>query len=322
MVSMRHQHGKIITEGELNKNKIFEFISRNNLGETPDSIHKHLRISLHTVHTHLNELLDEKKIYKKNRRYYARDFDLANIFNFSEHMKSASNLMFDLSLIEPMNTAFKDTYADSLVDTAYSDFCKRLKGNSVSSKYVTTNFTESDIHEKYLFELVNRIGGFITYIFIEAMRPSSRYYNDKKSAISIKKKEMLSTTLFHKAIDLDSIFVKVCYLFSIVGLFKNTPISPNDLDDSFFNLDEDNFDKISETFRRLYPGIYEGLEKFWSDSIQQPILWTSSLVRDNEIKCTRHTWEGFHIYKLGDDNKYSVCRKCGSIIDLSITKKN
>jgi hypothetical protein len=220
-----------------------------------------------------------------------------------------------------MDAPFKYTYAESLGDTAYVNLRKRLKDDAISRDYVTTKFTEVDSDEKSLFEFTNRVGAFIIYILIEAMRPSSKYYNGKRSTTLIKKKKILSTILLDKAIDMNSLFLMFCNLLSITGLSKNVPISYNTIDDSFFNLDTATFDKISEIFRQLYPGLYLGLEKFWSDSIQIPILLTSSLVRDNEIKC-KHTWEGFHIYKLGSDDKYSVCRKCGSIIDLSIAKKD
>lgn len=63
------------------------------------------------------------------------------------------------------------------------------------------------MYEKYLFELANRIGAYMIYIFVEAMRPSDEY-----NILSMKpdKKEELSKNLMTKSLDTQIMFDKFC----------------------------------------------------------------------------------------------------------------
>jgi len=57
-------------------------------------------------------------------------------------------------------------------ETPRDQLFKRTTGISVSHRYCKTNFIGKELtKEKCLFEYVNRIGAFITYVFIESMRP-------------------------------------------------------------------------------------------------------------------------------------------------------
>lgn len=77
----------------------------------------------------------------------------------------------------------------------------------VSQEYVNTNFRDDEMYEKYLFELANRIGAYMIYIFVEAMRPSDEY-----NILSMKpdKKEELSKNLMTKSLDTQIMFDKFC----------------------------------------------------------------------------------------------------------------
>jgi len=84
-------------------------------------------------------------------------------------------------------------------------------------------------------------------------------------------------------------------------------------------LDKASFDKVSEVFRNVYPGIYEGIEKFWFSSRE---YWDEFDLRIAKIKDCEHKWEEVLIYKY---KKSYRCIKChivtGAKIDSAIPRK-
>ena len=77
--------------------------------------------------------------------------------------------------------------------------------------------------------------------------------------------------------------------------------------------------KVSELFRNVYPGIYEGIEKFWFSSRQ---YWDKIGLRIAKVKECDHKWEEVLIYKYKKSYK---CVKChivaGAKIDSAVPEK-
>jgi DNA-binding transcriptional ArsR family regulator len=122
------------------------------------------------------------------------------------------------------------------------EFYESMSRNDVtiSNKFCQTKFRVKEEKEKRMFEFVNRIGAFITYIFIkslEALRKNEK--SNYKSTID-------------NAIDLQSFFKDFRNLFDIIS----TP-----------GLKEEDLREISKVFRKVYPAA-EILEKYWLDTVQ------------------------------------------------------
>ena len=83
---------------------------------------------------------------------------------------------------------------------------------------------------------------------------------------------------------------------------------------------KDTFDKISTAFKKVYPVVYESLERCWSDSINTSINTQNALARENKAFNHNHTWEEFSIYKL-KNKKYYVCRGCGWFVNERIKNR-
>jgi hypothetical protein len=295
---------KIITIGESYNNRIFDFIAKHKEGVFPYQITESVNISpkptRQTIHAHLRALLLERRIYQKNRRYYAEDSDLNSINLFARVMKDGGMSLIDPYLIYPPKDFIDLTNSKS---TPYHELLKRVYGISLSRKFWNSTFTKHNLHEKYLFEFADRIGAFILYIFIECMRPIDHI------TLAHEKKNVLASDLIHRAINLEEMFDSFCSFLNESGLItcdetRNHKRLP-------FSLDKIHFDKISEIFRKIYPGIYEGLEKYWLSSRQSWIKIDTNLAINE--KCN-HKWEEtyIHKYKLG---KYYLCRKCHLITD-------
>jgi hypothetical protein len=304
-VRFNKSNEKIVTIGESNEDKIFEFIEKNK-GVHPYEIRENVNIksklTRQTIHVHLRNLLKKKKIYKnkENGKYYAEDPYLGNINNFARYMNEVSGMLITPDLIDPQTEEIPSTYTISPPSTVYVDLCKAVRGViTVSNNYCKTKFTQGELYEKYLFEFVNRIGAFMAYIFIEVMRPLSEF-NSTTVGMPADKKDKLSTVLIDGAINPKEMFEHFCDLFMEAGLIKT------DSSKRFFELDRNCFNKMSETFKKVYPSIYEGLEKYWLSSIDNSVAWETGLARETSCE---HKWEDFRAYKI--DKQYYLCRKCG-----------
>ena len=79
----------------------------------------------------------------------------------------------------------------------------------------------------------------------------------------------MSRNLIFNSISIVDLFDHFClFLNDMQILTKKIPINllidKENIDP--IELDNTSFDKVSEVFRNVYPGIYEGIEKFWSNS--------------------------------------------------------
>jgi hypothetical protein len=80
---------------------------------------------------------------------------------------------------------------------------------------------------------------------------------------------------------------------------------------TFYELNKDDFDRLSIVFRNVFPGIYYALEKKWNYDIKYVTDWLEyKEVPHQELRCN-HEWERTSIYKMGI---YYFCLKCHNFI--------
>jgi len=302
--------------GEDNKERIHEYVIEHTKGVYPHDIvsgfqSKGEKITRQTVQTHLKELIKEKRVYKKNNRYFNNDPSLGNILNFARHMRQASETLFDpLQILHSHNSKVSHTNQD-VYNVDGMSLYRSIRGildtysSVISRKYCKTNFQADEMYEKYLFELANRIGSYLLYIYIEAMRPSSEY---NISNMKPNKKVELSMILIKKSLDIQMMFYKFCDYI----LFGST--------NNGREFTKDTFDKIITAFKKVYPVVYDSLERCWADSINTSINMENALAKEERISNHYHKWEEYSIYKL-KNKKYFVCRGCGRLVNEKIKNR-
>ena len=319
---------KIIREGKYNKERIFEFIARHRKGISVKQIQNYLKaigneVSRQTVYSHLDELIAEKKVFQGEAygEYFLADWQLGDIQNFAQSMKGACEMMIEASLIDRSPTdKVPGQHTIVAPGSFYTEFFKSLAGISVSKQFCDTKFGKDTLNEKYLFEFANRIGGFIIYLLIESLRPLADKKNrsvvqqsKKYSKTRLNRKKELSSTLLQKAIEIRSILRCFYNILSSFNPRLGNTIFRNafaNMDDPvFYELNKDDFDRLSSIFRNVYPGIYYALEKKWNYDINYGTDWLE-YKEDQGLKCN-HKWERTFIYKMG---RYYFCLKCHNFI--------
>lgn len=321
MKSVSSYKKKIVREGEANRERIFEFISEKG-PVSVDEIYRYLksighRLSKHTIHIHLGEMLGEKRILRNvtERTYAASDLDLVYIAMFAKMMKDALGYMISPHLIDPAGSKYEfflpSIATDFKDERIYGDFCKIVSGASVSHKLMHKTKNISNPPEQYFFEFVNRIGAYITYLFIKSIRPIKMNMTESDDELNIVRRSHLSRRLIGTAVDIQRMFEIFHGLLYSIGLinrsYPNKPI--------FFEVGQEEYDRLSTTFRRVYPGIWDGLENYWK---QMNDWWLINTLESKEnwlqrrIECN-HNWKQVHIFNL--EGIYYHCRKCSNVID-------
>lgn len=285
-------------KGEINKDIILKYIIEHP-GESGGRIQKNLeingkpRFSRETIYVHIRELMQERKVRKIKKLYYPTDADLTHIFKFSQHMKRALKLIIDQSLVDSSPDDILYNYSTDT--TADKELRAMLCGITTSPNYVKTKFSATESDHKDIFEFVNRTGAYITYLLIESIRPL--LIDAKNGSRKASKKDKFASKLVRNSIDIDAIVDLFFRYFDLPYLHYET---------SNEKLDEKRFIELNKSFSQLYPHVYEGIEKYWSDSVLPATKFNTSLAK--EVECN-HSWEEFQFYKI--DQKYYLCRNCG-----------
>ncbi|MFL6421999.1 MAG: hypothetical protein ACJ71R_00225 [Nitrososphaeraceae archaeon] len=165
----------------------------------------------------------------------------------------------------------------------------------MSKKFCRTTFDKNNLNEKYFFEFANRLGAYILYIFIASIKISLKEHSfnieQNKKHDYDKRIGTLRSALFNKSFDLDFVF--------------------DDFINQFRPLNNSSFDTLIETFGRIYPGMYKGLQKEWRNEVADHSNWLEN--REQAGFYCDHNWEPLSIIMLQE--KYYFCRKCGHLID-------
>ena len=150
--------------------------------------------------------------------------------------------------------------------------------------------------EKILFEFCNRIGAYITYIFLQSLHPL------QDSKLDNKDRNDLSKIMIEKAISIDDLFMFFRYLIIQLGLTNSTS-DPGE-HEKLSELSENNFKTISKGFQKVYPNLYIGFENLWLHIMRNTIALDTAFGASSTCK---HEVKKIDVFKYGSCN---YCRKC------------
>lgn len=108
-------------------------------------------------------------IFEHNHKYYPTNSDLTNIYWFASRMDYHSG-----TLALPLRTRDEADHLSphSLFYTTPVGILEtKTKGPSPSPHFCKTEFNSDSSNEQCIFEFANRIGAYITYIFMQSMKP-------------------------------------------------------------------------------------------------------------------------------------------------------
>lgn len=196
--------------------RILKIISRSSasgVGITVAEISKQSRLSRQTAYSWVNELLEEGSIAKVRNQYFIKE-DMA------------------------------DNYWITLAGyLEYLLICRRVSRFRVEPiQFNSLNRDANDL-EGAVLRIANCLGAFITFVLIEAMRPS-------KKIISPTNRARMSLDFIKSSMPLDDLF----------GTFIN--LLPDSLSNDIFQgiqLKKASHDRLSRAFRHVYPSIYKAL---------------------------------------------------------------
>lgn len=321
----RYKNKKITTErpSEENKEIIYNFIVRNKGRAKPDEIQKGTGLSLQTVNVHLKALIKEWKIVKvAYGEYRLRDRRLGEIYSFTSVLKKASHVLLGSYAIDPQYDEFGSIKPQlRMEDSIDFDLLRTAANGTVSNKYCKTRFTKDAQYEKYLFEFVNRVGAFMAYTFIESLKPIDW---EPSNEAMITEKEEYTSALIRKAIDLDLIFSDFCRLFDIISHpHKSRQNSDKErktkrISDLLYHdwpkinkAETEDYDRLSDLLRRVYPGVHSGLERYWSENVISTLMESKFVLEKYASFDHTHKWAKEKLYKT--EKEYYVCRVCAAL---------
>jgi hypothetical protein len=317
---------EIISEGKENRDRIFNFIYKNREeGARPRDIINDTKLSKETVHNHLQVLLSDKRIYKKNRRYYP-EISIQNAFiEFGSLMSEGYYNLIDRELIETgpdakiplhlvdyarlkLHQKVKVNLPDKIL--SYRDL-KLIKGNMylmkmllgpiTSEKYCITRFGPKESLEKCLFEFSNRIGAYITYIFLQSLFPL------RESKLNDNDRSELCKKMIENAISTEDLFIFFRSLMTELGL-TNCNLESREYE-RLFELSDFNFNAISKGFQNVYPNLYIGFENWWLHATLNTLAVDASIMKSSSCD---HEWEKKYLFKYG---LCFHCKKCHNLSD-------
>jgi hypothetical protein len=330
---------------EYNKLKIINSILKNE----PDGRHtldiaKDTKLNRDTVTRLCKQLQNDDYIFKKNKQseYHVerKVYEYPELTAFSLGT-SAERALFDIHR----------GWEGDLNEFCSNEICKKILYNADNTN--TDFHDEIYVEEKTLLKFAIGLGAFIVYIMIQALGPkkalptmSEILY--QKHPIKGQDKDDMIRAWVENAIKPTSILSKFCNLpmvkrgqaiFADKG--KTLRIDPSldpkkrkklkevrekmrkmDIDDptwSRYEMDEENFTKLTETFAKIFPGIFRTLEnirKTLPGDIQSFIEMAKEeekrikqLEKDDpqHIKCNGELVADFRY----EDGNHKVCSKCG-----------
>lgn len=311
------------------RNKIYKFIfDRKEAGVKPNELWKSemwksLRKTRQWGHKCLNVLEKQNLIFEYNHKYYPVNSDLNNIYWFATKMDYLSPVLAR-SLRTDDDDGDQPSPDSSYYATPIGVLERKTRGPSPSPKFCQTKFTSQSSNEKCIFEFANRLGAYITYIFIESMKLSLSqvHINNNKKDINEK-----SEMLIHTAINLRHWYENFCDLTDIIGPDK-LPLAKGslrhreqkDMDNRLYHqeLNYEGLQKLRRTFENIYPGIYNGLEASWRKVVEDSIYTEQYYASTIKREC-KHRIEETRIYKY--PRKCYSCRNCQSLShDKSFSK--
>lgn len=158
----------------------------------------------------------------------------------------------------------------------------------ISNKFYPGHRRTRDSSAKCIFEFANLLGASMIYLLIESMRPGE---------VSQKYKEDINIVehLIKNSLPLDELVIK---FRSRLGIRTGRTIYGT----ASLDLNNQDFIRLSQEFRKVYPHLYRELEEGWQ-SMSRLILAPRN---DNE-QISDHEWHKRYLYRYGE---YYECRNC------------
>ena len=319
--------------GDVHENTIFKIISDNRItgvsaSEIEEKIKtKGLKLSRQTIHSHLRELLKKHRIYKDaGRKYFPKSSPLNEVSSMSQALNDAMNFVLDpVFSLEPSGETsqviseltnklytypgFKINHDFKSVGPTPLDYLmNKVTGPILSKKYRKPSIKNQEKIEIMLYEFINRICAYITYVFIESFRPITGLHD-----LTLEQRKELSTRLVMQTLPIIQIFNMFQYLISNLDLTEETAKLDSD---NIFKLDEKKFEYLSNSYREIYPKMYEALENW---QFHGRVFWIKLDTYRATIRDCNHIWEKFFLHKVG---KCYRCRACNLVTEIKVDKNS
>jgi hypothetical protein len=172
------------------RQRIHDFISKRRMtGVKPNEIWeskmwKSLNKTRQWGHRCLNILEDQNLIFEHNHKYYPVNSNLNNIYWFASTFDYQSQIL--ICSIRKNGNCDHFPANSTYYTTPIGILESRTRGPSPPSHFCKTQFSSRSLNEQQIFEFANRIGAFITYIFIQSMKPSTSHRQIKDNHETIK----------------------------------------------------------------------------------------------------------------------------------------
>jgi hypothetical protein len=209
--------------------------------------------------------------------------------------------------------------ADPLVTiddwSIFADYITRLQyfamfNNLPVGNYLQQNFND-DALEDALFKFSSRLGALISYVIIEALRPTEHLKlqrHRQQIALNFVKDSISPENL------LQSFLAALPYNFRIkhnIGLIlsegQNVPSVAPLVNQFYINKDRNPLLELISAFNKVYPNLYDSLEKGYREHVSI----------EPEARCD-HEWETIIIHKIGEGYK---CHRCLHTIEKEAFKR-
>jgi hypothetical protein len=171
---------------------------------------------------------------------------------------------------------------------------RMLCGPITSEKYCKTSFRMKESLERCLFEFSNRIGAYITYIFVQSLFPL------QESKLSYKDRSEVCKSMVQKAISTEDLFMFFRDLITQLGLTNNDS-------EKVFELSDNNFKAISKGLQNVYPHLYIGFENWWLHITLNTLALDAWSTKSST--CV-HEWHKEYLFKYGPCYH---CKKCNHL---------
>ncbi|HZD34115.1 MAG TPA: hypothetical protein VE130_02835 [Nitrososphaeraceae archaeon] len=185
-----------------------------------------------------------------------------------------------------------------------------------------SNFQKNSL-ENILFQFSNQVGALLSYIIIEALRPT-------ETLKLVKKRKKIATQFVREAISpeylLQTFLNNLPFGFRekygigpwhIVtdeegkkkkAMIKNSNIGP-EINQLYINENQDPLKDLIDAYNRVYPHLHDLLEKEYQKYVDRNQEWT---------QCD-HLWETVNIHKIGVGYK---CHNCFKTIEEKAFERN
>ena len=230
------------------------------VNDITEALKKYLpQVNRRRVTNNCKELVEEGLIWKKNRQDKYRLTEMAKKEPMLHRRIYRTRILKKIWELNPELIHFK--VDKNRQEQSLLKITKFLKYNQKLYHY--DDYTENEIE---LFKFATKIGATITYLFLQAVRP---YLDDSKDNSAVfellgqidgKDKDDSIIKWIKEVINPVEIFEEFCKL-NIVNREQViwTPKSNSNL--SMYEMNKDNFDKLSILFQNVFPLIHEKIQE-------------------------------------------------------------